>query len=101
MCDEQKINNEGNDGGVPSSPVADPTAIPIPVMLGTKLEDVNDVELLRSICDKLWSLLDDIDTAEDICHENDTCFRNIARARYKGRFEYLTSDGYNLFLPPK
>ena len=60
---------------------------------GKKLSEINDVEWLRSAVDKLWQLLDDIDTA------NDSYYRKIARARMINRHEILISDGFDLFLP--
>jgi hypothetical protein len=44
----------------------------------------------------LWQLLDDIDTADDACRENDKAFRERARAIIKRRNDILTSDGYLL-----
>ena len=47
----------------------------------------------------LFGLLDDIDTADDICKSNDEAYRkmvqNIAQRRWKTE---ITSDGYSLDL---
>lgn len=63
-----------------------------------RVESIQDVELLKDICISLWRLLDNIDTAEDMCKDNDKCFRAIARENFAKRYKYLISDGYNLFL---
>lgn len=65
--------------------------------MGTPLEKIDDVVWLRDAVEKLWSIIDDIDTADDMCKANDTCFRNYAMAKQKERHKVLVSDGYNLF----
>ena len=68
-------------------------------MFGKPLSEVDDVEWLRKAVDTLWSLLDDVDTADDIAKGNDELYRKLAYKAQKKRFEVLTSDGYDLFLP--
>lgn len=48
---------------------------------------------------KLWQLLDDIDTLDDSCRSDDQAFRSLTREVQRQRFQILTSDGYNLFIP--
>ena len=48
----------------------------------------------------LWGLLDDIDTLDDACKENDKAFRDATRKRQRRRFETgINTDGYLVFLP--
>ena len=52
--------------------------------------------------DALWNLLDDIDTLDDMCKNDDKSFRNSARSIQLKRHEILTSyDGRNLVRPMK
>ena len=48
----------------------------------------------------LWKLLDDIDTLDDACRDNDRSFRGLTRKLQKRRWETgITTDGYGLFMP--
>lgn len=48
----------------------------------------------------LWGLLDDIDTLDDACMEDDARFRKLVRHIQHRRHEYLVSrDGQTLELP--
>ena len=48
----------------------------------------------------LWGLLDDIDTLDDACRDNDANFRKLVRHIQKRRHEYLVSrDGQTLEVP--
>jgi len=53
-----------------------------------------------SIAVGLWNLLDDIDTYDDACRDNDAVFRRRARERLKMRHHFLVSDGYVLKRAP-
>ena len=53
----------------------------------------------RKRAEALWQLLDDIDTLDDSCRDNDAEFRKQARAYFRARYEHLTSDGYVLYTP--
>ena len=44
----------------------------------------------------LWQLLDNIDTLDDSCRDNDAAFRRSAVRLSKMRFEMADSDGYSL-----
>ena len=61
------------------------------------MEEIN----FREIAEKLWSLLDDIDTASDIFkpqnEESAMAFYNNAMKKVAERFKYLDSDGYKLY----
>lgn len=76
----------------------DPTAL-----FGTSLADCNDIEELRAIVEKLWSLLDDIDTASDMFKPSDLSgykrFYDYAMKKAADRGKQLESDGYHLYLP--
>jgi hypothetical protein len=58
-----------------------------------KMENID----YKLTAEKLWNLLDDIDTAEDIAKDDDKLFRQLARKAYKRRLLYAESeDGYGL-----
>jgi len=44
----------------------------------------------------LWDLLDDIDTLDDACKDDDAMFRRSVRKLHKRRWEISTSDGYTV-----
>ena len=47
----------------------------------------------------LFSLLDDIDSLDDICKSNDECYREAARKIAEKRWKTgITTDGYSLDL---
>lgn len=50
----------------------------------------------KDIAEKLWQLLDDIDTIDDIVKSNEKAYRDNIRKKVAERFKYLSSDGYNL-----
>lgn len=47
--------------------------------------------------EKLWQLLDDIDTLDDSCRDGDAAFRRAVRAVQQKRHELAESDGYRLY----
>lgn len=51
-----------------------------------------EVRLLKEQRRKLWMLLDDIDTLDDSCRDNDNAFRQAARKRQRQRFEIWNPD---------
>lgn len=57
------------------------------------------VELERGRAERLWELLDNIDTQDDACRDNDAAFRRAARRQMKLRGAFLESDGYVLWAP--
>ena len=69
----------------------------------TPLTKCDDLETLKSAADKLWTLLDDIDTACDMFKPSDEegyrKFYEYTMRRVMERHAILASDGYNLFLP--
>jgi hypothetical protein len=46
-----------------------------------------ELELMMKQRDELWVLLDNIDTLDDGCRENDAAFRELARKHLRRRFE--------------
>ncbi len=44
----------------------------------------------------LWQLLDDIDSLDDSCRDDDKLFRERVRALQKRRFDVGDSDGYEV-----
>jgi hypothetical protein len=71
--------------------------------LSTSLADCNDIETLRTIAEKLWSFLDDIDTASDMFKPSNLSgykqFYGYAMKKAADRGKQLESDGYHLYLP--
>lgn len=43
--------------------------------------------------DALWQLLDNIDTLDDACREDDGRFRKLSRVHLKQRFEIYNPEG--------
>lgn len=70
---------------------------------GCFLGSVSDLQTLRNIAEALWQLLDDIDTSSDVIKPSTEAgykaFYNSTMTRVDRRFQQLTSDGYNLYLP--
>jgi len=62
-------------------------------------EDIQERECkrLREERNKLWDILDDIDTLDDSCRGSDSKFRINARKHVKRRFKVLESDGQVLY----
>ena len=48
------------------------------------------------IAERLFALLDDCDTADDIAKGNDQLFRQLVRNAHRQRFKYATTDGYTV-----
>lgn len=65
------------------------------------LEELHAAETQRdqfkARAERLWQLLDNIDTLDDSCRDNDAAFRREARKQQKQRFEIAVSyDGQTL-----
>jgi hypothetical protein len=52
----------------------------------------------QRIAHRLWGMLDDVDTFDDMCKSNEEAYRSSVREKVKERFQCFTSDGYKLFL---
>ena len=53
------------------------------------------------IIEKLWQIIDDIDTASDMAKGNDKWYRERVEALQKLRWDTgITTDGYELTIPP-
>ena len=50
----------------------------------------------KKIAEKLWSLLDDIDSAGDCFHPEQTNYFNYVNKKTDERHKLMQSDGYNL-----
>lgn len=62
------------------------------------ISECDDVEFLREAVDKLWQIIDDIDTMSDIAKENDKFYRARIEKYQKRRWASgITCDGYNLY----
>lgn len=80
-------------------PTKDAIAVSGEFRAGAKITDVRDVNRLQLMVIQLWSLLDDIDTLDDVCKTNVEAFRGLTRVVQTRRHATLVSDGYSLFLP--
>jgi len=67
------------------------------VIVTEELEDfaklVAEKERAKSL--KLWMLLDDIDTADDVAKADDAIYRSLCRQVHKKRWDVLTEDDVN------
>jgi hypothetical protein len=50
----------------------------------------------RAVAERLWSILDDIDTASDIAKGDDDAFRRSVEHLHRLRFEVGSTDGYRV-----
>lgn len=55
-------------------------------------EAQDEIELLRRKAVALWDLLDDIDTLDDACRQDDHSFREATRTTQRRRFEIFSLD---------
>ena len=56
-----------------------------------------EIERLKSYIEKLWQIVDDIDTYGDMVKSNDAMFRSLVENKQKERWELpITTDGYKL-----
>ena len=69
---------------------------------------VAEIEALRSLveertaaAEKLWALLDDIDTLDDSCREHDDLFRERTRLRQQKRFQIIHTNGNDFVWPAR
>ena len=62
-------------------------------------------QIYKEAAEKLWGLLDDIDTLPDMIHPTSLkgyiSFYKASLVRTELRHEILVSDGYNLHVPEK
>jgi hypothetical protein len=55
-------------------------------------EMVKRIKELEKQRDSLWALLDNIDTLDDSCRENDRAFRDNSRKHLRARFEIYNPE---------
>ena len=56
-----------------------------------------EIERLKSYIEKLWQIVDDIDTYGDMAKSNNAMFRSLVENKQKERWELpITTDGYKL-----
>ena len=64
--------------------------------------EFNEIDLYKEISEKLWDIIDDIDTGSDIFKPNNLHsykgFYDYVMKKQKLRHEYLVSDGYDLSI---
>ena len=60
---------------------------------------VMEIERLKSYVEKLWQIVDDIDTYGDMAKSDDAFFRRLVEKKQKQRWELpITTDGYRLIF---
>lgn len=68
-------------------------------MIMSELSECNDIKLLRETVDKLWQIIDDIDTMSDIAKSDDHFYRCRVEKIQKRRWRLgISCDGYKLFF---
>ena len=90
---EAEIESSGSKSAAKAKPK------PLNDGLGLPLDEEKDPTKLQWMAIKLWSLLDDIDTMDDVAKNRDVYYRNCVREIQKKRHKILASDGCGLFLP--
>lgn len=50
----------------------------------------------EGIARSLFTILDDIDTADDLAKGDETLYRNLVRRHHRDRFRFATTDGYTV-----
>jgi len=50
----------------------------------------------EEIARKLWSFLDDVDTADDFAKSDAALYRNLTREAHEKRWQLSTSDGFDV-----
>jgi hypothetical protein len=59
-----------------------------------------DLKKAKNIIEKLWKIIDDIDTASDMFKNNNQIYRNYVERKVDERFTTgVKTDGYSLLLP--
>lgn len=68
--------------------------------LGIQLDQCTSIEGLQKVVEKLYDLLDDIDTAGDIAKSNDRQYRNLVEQLQQKKSNFVRSDGFKLYVSP-
>lgn len=64
----------------------------------TLIKESEDVKFLRETVDKLWQIIDDIDTMSDIAKDSDKFYRSRIEKIQKRRWHLgIDCDGFDLF----
>lgn len=92
------MNTIGEGNFKPLSKTVEATCPPPKIKHGISVFYVTDSRTLIPMIDKLWNIIDDIDTADDMFKEDDKAFREYVMNKQKERHQVLFSDGYGLYL---
>ena len=58
-----------------------------------------EIDRTKSYIEKLWQIVDDIDTYGDMAKSDDAMFRSLVENKQKERWELpITTDGYKIIL---
>jgi hypothetical protein len=63
------------------------------------MSDPDSAAAWKDRAEKLWQIIDDIDTYSDMAKGDEKLYRSLVERKQKTRFDILTSDGYDLFVP--
>jgi len=68
-------------------------------LLGCRISECDDAEFLRDAVEKLWQIVDDIDTFSDIAKSDDVLYRRLVEKKQSQRWEFteIVSDGYDIY----
>ena len=68
-------------------------------LLGCRIAECDDVEFLRDAVEKLWAIIDDIDSYGDMAKTDDKFYRNRVERRQAMRWTEteIVSDGYEIY----
>lgn len=89
---------EGTDPAIGKQPEGrEASALKPP--LGCRIAECDDVEFLRDAVEKLWQIVDDIDTLNDIARADDKLYRKLVEKKQSQRWEFteIVSDGYYIY----
>ena len=58
-----------------------------------------EIDRLKSYIEKLWQIVDDIDTYGDMAKSDDALFRSLVEKKQKERWKLpISTDGYSIYL---
>ncbi|MFQ5788328.1 MAG: hypothetical protein ACE5H1_10170 [Thermodesulfobacteriota bacterium] len=69
------------------------------LLLGCRIAECNDVEFLQDAVEKLWAIIDEIDSYSDIAKTDNKLYRNLVEHRQAMRWSEtdIVSDGYDIY----
>ena len=95
---KEEMSMEGTDPVTVQQP-EEREASDLKPLLGCRIAECDDVEFLRDAVEKLWQIVDDIDTFSDIAKSDDKLYRRLVKKKQSQRWEFteIVSDGYDIY----